>query len=155
MSKDKKITLCKAEPTGNKAVDNLTIEISQPIPELDEPDWFNSHSLFYKEQAEELLNQLNKALPGGTIDALLIALLSNKKSLLRIGNDIRKNLEEEPEAHYIPVFDNDNPEIDDDGGSIAWETYLNKASKENARKKIDKMSGKFGKGRIAKLTFIE
>lgn len=55
------------------------------------------------------------------------------------------------EDMYIVVTDNDGC----DGGPMAIETYIDKASMKNAKAIIDRLGGRYGKCRIAKLNFIE
>lgn len=71
----------KASPIGSQIVNSLTILIDQEIPEC--PSLDESRKL-HAEQAEILVDALVEALPGGTFDALLIAMMQKKVSLFRV-----------------------------------------------------------------------
>lgn len=77
----------KSEP-----VQPLTIAIVEELPDdLGEavknyPDWERRARARYREQAKMLANALGHALPGGTLDALLVELLDRHRSLLAVAH---------------------------------------------------------------------
>ena len=75
------IRLSKAEPLAEQAVPDLFIEVTLPVPPS---TGFADQRQVYCEQAGLLATTLLGSLPGGTIDALLIALLESRASVLRI-----------------------------------------------------------------------
>ena len=64
---------------------------------------------------------------------------------------------------YVVVADNDKgfqmvgteELFHDEKGPLVFETYINDASRKNAKKFINILGGKYGKCRIAKLEFIK
>lgn len=70
----------KARPT-TEPVENVTIEIWEDIPDTKD---LNVAARLYSTDGNLLAHALLNSLPGGTVDQLLIALLKNRASLLRI-----------------------------------------------------------------------
>jgi len=70
---------------------NYLIEISRNLPDLYRLDGEKLKELkaLYQLDAKQIADALFNALPGGTLDALLIEILSRKESLLAVahGND--------------------------------------------------------------------
>lgn len=75
------VRLYKAKRVGDQATPNLKIVAKEEIPEMS--DYKIAQDVF-NEQARVLLQELSRSLPGGTLHALLVAMLEQKTSLLRI-----------------------------------------------------------------------
>jgi hypothetical protein len=84
------LTLARAKRTGGDGyVDPVTISITGNAEPSKAPNWETIDRGFYGCEAAMLLDALLSALPGGTIDALLVALLDYKRSLLVVGHERR------------------------------------------------------------------
>lgn len=77
--------IAKAHATAGVEIPDVTLSISGPVPEFtDDPQWIKKLGVFYESEAERIADALCKALPGGTLDALICNLLKRKASLLRV-----------------------------------------------------------------------
>lgn len=76
-------TIYKAQPTGDRHAPDLRLEALQPLPLLREYSEADCLGL-YKQQGELLADALQASLPGGTIDALMVALLDRTRSQLAV-----------------------------------------------------------------------
>lgn len=82
-----KIQIKKAGPVAGESPHDVRIEISGEPPEfetLKEKDWRDQYDAFYKEQATTLGKALINTLPGGTLDRLIVFLLTQKASYFRV-----------------------------------------------------------------------
>lgn len=74
------VEIYKAMPIWDEKAGSVTILIDDEFPEC--PTLFTSRAL-HVDQAKKLADALWKSLPGGTIDALMVELMSRKVSLFR------------------------------------------------------------------------
>jgi coenzyme F420-reducing hydrogenase beta subunit len=77
------IKVAKALAIAGQIIPSTTITVEGDVPELGE---LSSYRSYYNEQGSLVAAALIRALPGGTVDALLVALLDHKRSLLRVTN---------------------------------------------------------------------
>lgn len=80
----KNLTVAKGESTGRIEVDDCTIVIEDPVPDVNDRDLFADPSEFFNGQASVIVDALQAHLPGGTFDAVLREMLNRKASLLRV-----------------------------------------------------------------------
>jgi hypothetical protein len=82
------LSIFKALPTV-EPVEDLTVSIVEPIPELPKssyPGWTNLCAQRFEQQGQALADALVHHLPGGTVDQLLHALLQHRASLFHVIN---------------------------------------------------------------------
>lgn len=65
-------------------VPNLVIEFLTEIPKSSNFNDLKDLEKFYKNEGKSIVDALWKSLPGGIIDAILVELLTKKKSLFRV-----------------------------------------------------------------------
>ena len=85
----------KAYPTDpTRLTPDLHIEATEPaaneLLRYAGEGWMEECRKHYEEQASEILSRLLLSLPGGTIDALLVALLDHHRSLLRVTHTLKE-----------------------------------------------------------------
>lgn len=81
------LVITKAGAVAGNAPNDLLIEFSGKPPELEalkEKDWRDKYDAFYNEQAAALGKALINTLPGGTLDRLIVFLLTQKASYFRV-----------------------------------------------------------------------
>jgi len=83
-SKPSIVRLFRASPFLARTVPQITIEIHDKMPKVDLTVNGKPDAKLYTEQAEVLVGALFRSLPGGTLDAVLAAMLRRKASLLRV-----------------------------------------------------------------------
>lgn len=75
----------KAHGLGGDQVPNLRLVANEEVPELSaSPTFLADATALYREQGRAIAVALRASLPGGTIDALLVELLTAKASVLRV-----------------------------------------------------------------------
>lgn len=63
----------------------MTIYITEPIPEIpNRADWADRARAMFAADGATLAEAIWTACPGGTVDALIVALLTKRASLLRV-----------------------------------------------------------------------
>jgi len=72
---------------GEYCTCDALISISCPIPAMPANGKLGEYHKFYAAEAKQLADVLFKALPGGTIDQLLIEMMQRKASLFRAPHD--------------------------------------------------------------------
>ena len=78
-------SIYKAEECGGCPVPDLHLSITEHVPAFPAGTrWEDAANGFYRAQGRELVAALKRTLPGGTMHALLVALLEDKASLLRV-----------------------------------------------------------------------
>lgn len=84
----KEINIFKAQRVGDEITESIKIIIDKETPEIETN--ISTKELYqlahnqYEAQGELLGNILLNSLPGGTIDELLIFLLTHKRSILKV-----------------------------------------------------------------------
>lgn len=81
------LSIFKAQPTGSVPVPSVTVKIITEIPNCDSLEHARE---VYATDARDLAKALTTSLPGGTVHALLVALLEHKVSLLRIPEPLKE-----------------------------------------------------------------
>ena len=78
------VFLCKADSLSNDSeeVDNATIDISKPLPDI-KANSLSDIELFYEKEANSIFEVLKNHLPQGTRHALLRRLLEDSPSYYR------------------------------------------------------------------------
>jgi len=83
-----RVAIFKAQRTGGKVVEDLTVVAEHTIPELapgaPEPDWQRQAMALHDGDALRLEEALYTSLPGGTYDALLRRMLLRRASFFRV-----------------------------------------------------------------------
>ncbi len=79
----------KAQPLPGKPVEDVTIRIGpEPIPEdvrnMPHDEYLRRSRERFREQGRAVVEALVAALPGGTLDAILLELLEHKASTYRV-----------------------------------------------------------------------
>lgn len=77
----REISIFRARPIGEVPVPDVRITIKDAIEESGSLDCARS---LYRAQGEQLADAFMRSLPGGTVDALVLALLERKVSLFRV-----------------------------------------------------------------------
>lgn len=83
------LRIYKAQGLGNKMVLPLTIVAEQEIPDTDTT--LEEARQVYTDQAKKMADVLYRHLPGGTMDALLVEMLTRKASLFRVPHMLADN----------------------------------------------------------------
>jgi len=81
--------LYRASSIGDLAAPQVIIEIRQEIDVCKDVDEIERFRQIYARDANALAEALFLSLPGGTIDALLVAMLQQKASILRVPYETR------------------------------------------------------------------
>ena len=84
------VRLAKAAPTAGVAVDPVRLLIVDELPDFDGAEWMAEARDFYRDQARRLVAALVAALPGGTLDAVLLALLERRAGVRRTADGERE-----------------------------------------------------------------
>jgi hypothetical protein len=84
----RRVTVCKASPVGDQVIGSVTIEISRDLDEYLGP------AQAFRGDAQ-LIRQALRALPMGTRDQLLIMMLEDAATVLRIPG---ADLEDKPDG---------------------------------------------------------
>ena len=85
MADSKTVHVFCAQPLGDEVASDTTIRIHVEVPEMGiERGWEQAYRDMYRRQATKLKEALVGSLPGGTVDALLVALLDHKRCLLAV-----------------------------------------------------------------------
>lgn len=77
------VSISKASACPGQTIPDVSIRLTSEIPLLD-GDPLSSYREFYAEEGKRLAQALLSVLPGGTVDALLVALLDHKRSLFKV-----------------------------------------------------------------------
>lgn len=77
------VTVFRAQPLGGKQTPKLNLKTGNPFPPFSGHEDARVHFLL---DAAEIVNGLEASLPGGTVDQVLIKLLSRKASELRVAS---------------------------------------------------------------------
>ena len=81
----KLLRIFKAQDIGPSArTESLTIIMDEHVPDLSTATYRHRLEALYQADADKLADALNNALPGGTWDRLLVAMLKQKVCLLVI-----------------------------------------------------------------------
>lgn len=80
------ITLYKAHASRSEDIPDLRIVATRMVPDglYQGKGAYQEARDFYATQGQTLCDLLRASLPGGTVDALLVALLNARRSLLRV-----------------------------------------------------------------------
>ncbi len=80
------LTIAKAEPTHTEEIRDVSIHITGAPPSWSygSPEFFEESNEFYHREANNLARALKAALPCGTFDRLIVALLEMQASHLRV-----------------------------------------------------------------------
>ncbi len=85
----KEYTTYKASPLASDEQEDAQLNINISIDLLDEeigtkPGWEQRWRDTYRTQAKHIENLLHNSLPGGTYDALLVAMMERKRSIFKV-----------------------------------------------------------------------
>ena len=81
------VLIAKATGYANP-VPGVVIDISDAIPAFDGDGWEERSREFYQEQGRAMCDAMMRTLPGGTLDELLVALLTRKASFFRVSYEV-------------------------------------------------------------------
>lgn len=80
----KVVCVAKAESIGNRHAPKITIDISGQLPNSNEFKSLNEWRDWLKREGQMIERALFESLPGGTYDALLLAMVERNACLLRV-----------------------------------------------------------------------
>lgn len=86
----------RAQDSGPEKVEPATLVIGDPIPDVSRsPNWMVESRDRFRHDAEEIYRVL-KHLPGGTVDALLVLMLDEKRSHFVVNYGPRSPVVDDP-----------------------------------------------------------
>lgn len=77
----KTVNIYKAQAIGDQRIESVTITIDATLPQSDDRyrDWLKVATRLFDEEAAKIVDALH-SLPGGTLDRVLVKLLTEKVS---------------------------------------------------------------------------
>jgi len=80
------MTIYKSTPFYGQVIPDLNLVATETLPEFNSgsENWETECRERFKQQGEEIYQQLLASLPGGTLDALLYTMIKHRASLLHV-----------------------------------------------------------------------